>query len=202
MVLGTVVRFPRVHPRSSFGDLACPLITCFFLAVHDENALLAKQADCHRIIVRFPRDGTATTFMEANKDLMARFPAAPKTSHTVISVWVNNGSQVEVDGFGLQFRNPSDPEMEGWLNGDKVIFPGVTLRSFLEGDRFSLLMPDELPTAQAVFDDGVVMCPFSYPYGTAHNFDLTRYGPLLKATKSQVPFAAALKYVCLCTYIS
>lgn len=124
---------------------------------------------------------------------MARFPAAPKKPHTVVSVHINSGAQVEVDGFGLQFSNPAEPEMEGWLNRDEPIFPGVTLRSFLEGRRFNILVPDKLPTAQTVFSDSVLGRPFSYPYGTGHAYDLARYYSLLKATKDPRQFMAAVK---------
>lgn len=139
-----------------------------------------------------------TTFEEAGEDFMARFPTAPKSPHTIISVQMNVGAQVEVDGFGLQFSNTAEPVMEGWLNRDESIFPGVTLQTFLNSERFHLLVPDSLPSAQAAYGDKTNPPPaFSYPYGTEHAYDLSRYGPLLEATKSRHLFLAALKYVCL-----
>lgn len=94
-----------------------------------------------------------TTFEEAGEDFMARFPTAPKSPHTIISVQMNVGAQVEVDGFGLQFSNTAEPVMEGWLNRDESIFPGVTLQTFLNSERFHLLVPDSLPSAQAAYGD-------------------------------------------------
>ena len=41
------------------------------------------------------------------------------------------GARVSVEGFGMPFKNPEDPEVEGWICSNAPIVQGITLLDFL-----------------------------------------------------------------------
>lgn len=189
---GCGVRYRSMSPlpmfrSSSFANL---------IGTRHGDELTADQFDHHKLIVKFPRNGTDMDFSAASRDLVSRFPRANvEGNHTLVSVVLKENAMIKVDGYGWIFYNYLAPRMAAWLNENDDTFAGITLQSFLEGRRFSFIVPDRVEITQKVFHDDTLPEPWQYPYGVEHVFDPARYGPLLRATKSEKRFLAALEYV-------
>ena len=101
---------------------------------------------------------------------------------------------VTVDGFGVPFANRNDPELEGWVNENKPMVDGITLLDVLRQESFYFVIAQPLAEAQKDWDHATLPPPFSYPYGTRHEWDMPRYERLLAETKAPSQFPPAYSY--------
>jgi hypothetical protein len=99
-------------------------------------------------------------------------------------VHVTEGARVKVEGFGLPFANPQDPEIEGWINDDKPLVDAITLLDFLQAGEFYLIVAQPCRDLQKEWDESRLPPPFRYPYGTEHSWHES-YEALLSANKGQ-----------------
>ena len=70
--------------------------------------------------------------------------ATPGKKNTLITVRLPEGIRAHFLDPDSDFHNPDEPEMEGWLNWNMEIFPGIRLLEFLGGDVF-YLVTDQFP---------------------------------------------------------
>ncbi|KAK4149095.1 P-loop containing nucleoside triphosphate hydrolase protein [Chaetomidium leptoderma] len=156
------------------------------------------QAEEHSLCVKFPR-GQTVTIEEAAPSLVTRLPGA----RSLVTVRFNDGAQVKVDGFGMPFKNQEDPDVEGWINRNEPIVEGITLLDFLAQRTFCFVFVASPSTMAKEWDDTRLPPPFSYPYGSEHDWpsdaesrnpDLSRYANLLADTKSPEMFRPAFSY--------
>ncbi|SPO04675.1 uncharacterized protein DNG_07360 [Cephalotrichum gorgonifer] len=158
------------------------------------GSMTVRQSTHYRIKVKLPRGMYTISIEEADKEVMARLPGAADKPHTIVTIRLNAGAKIGVSGFGWPFHNPYNPTMRGWVNRNEPIFPGVTLKSFLEGNTFSIVTRVTVSTAQAQWDESLLPAPFEYPYGNEHIFDLDRYGPLFEKNKRIATFMPAIEF--------
>jgi hypothetical protein len=128
-----------------------------------------------------------------------RFPGTEL--YILVSVRLREDAQVRIDGYGLPFRNPEHPEVEGWLNQNTPIVGTLTLLDFLAQRTFYLAMSITPATRVKEWNDARLPLPFNYPYGTDHHWPagnngatgLARYADLLERTKSAEMFRPAYR---------
>ncbi|KAK4150791.1 P-loop containing nucleoside triphosphate hydrolase protein [Chaetomidium leptoderma] len=155
------------------------------------NGVLA-QFDWHRVGVMFPRSGFVSTFEDPPPSLASLFPGARKLC--LLSVRLLEGAQVKVDGFGMPFANFENPEVERWVNGNEPIVAGTTLLDLVQKTEFHVLVLESPVDVQRKWSEEHLPPPFSYPYGTEHDWDWARYRTLLPETKSTEQFWPAYSF--------
>lgn len=150
--------------------------------------------DQHRITVKFPR-GATHKVEDAPPTLLARFPNAQRKEKglALVTVQLQDNADVVVDGFGLPFANPLDPELESWVDSTKAIAGDYTLVDVLEQRKFYFLVAYVTREVQKNWDAGLLPAPFSYPYGTNHAWDMEKYRELIAQTKSPRAFRPAYR---------
>lgn len=147
-------------------------------------------SDQHRVAVKFPRGQCNYDFQEASPEVLARFHHA-KTGLTLASVQLKDGGRVSVDGFGIPFANASDPDVEAWVNHNGLNADNVTFMDVLLQDKFYFLIANSLKDLIKNFAEERLPPPFSYPYGTTHNWNQGRFEKLLVETKAKDQFQPA-----------
>jgi hypothetical protein len=159
------------------------------------------QSERHTIDLRFPRGQMAVTAEECTPAVAQRFPGFKHL--TMVSVRLIKGATVSVVGFGMPFRNPEAPEVEAWVNQNAPIEGGIALLDFLRQRTFHFILPAALISVEKEWNDQRLPPPFSYPYGTEHQWppdvdgepDLRRHQRLLEENKSAEAFPPAFRQV-------
>ncbi len=149
------------------------------------------QLDWHRIPVKFPRGGFTCTVEDAPAALATRFGGGKPLA--LVSVRLKDGERVKVEGFGIPFANYEQPEVAKWVNDNEPIVGGITLLDFLRRDEFHLLVSHRPVDIEKRWTEDAMPPPFSYPYGTEHDWDLDRYNELLQETESKEQFRPAYR---------
>jgi hypothetical protein len=124
--------------------------------------------------------------------MLGRFPQAKGAEKglSLLTVHLQEGARVTVDGFGMPF-NSVDAELNAWVKDNKPIVDDITLLDVLEQENFSFIVAIPAQDTEKHWDEGRLPPPFSYPYGTEHSWDLSRYEGLLREHKSQTQFQPA-----------
>lgn len=150
--------------------------------------------DQHRIRVKFPR-GAIHTVEDAPPTLLSRFPNAKAIERglALVTVELQDNTEVTVVGFGLPFANPADPELEGWVNDNKPIADNYTLVDVIRQRKLYFLVAYVTREVKKNWDDRLLPPPFTYPYGTDHTWDMDKYRRLLAKTKSPRAFQPAYR---------
>ncbi|KAI8713767.1 hypothetical protein NCS52_01222200 [Fusarium sp. LHS14.1] len=109
------------------------------------------------------------------------FPDATRRL-SFVQVWLQDGSEVGVEGYGLPFSNPGHPS-EGWLNRLEPIVEGKTLVDIIDQRHFTFVVHKPCDVLRRDWHENEMPPPFCYPYGTVHGWDLERFDNLICATK-------------------
>ncbi|KAM0420980.1 hypothetical protein ACHAPT_011223 [Fusarium lateritium] len=149
-------------------------------ANRSESTVMA--ADRHLITFKFPRGGVQWDFEEAPKSLIDRFPNAKGRDKGMTLVTACVGVPVTISGFGIPFDSP-DPEVEGWINGNKPIIDGRTLLDLLSQEHFHLVVPLPVVETAKKYDEGRLPPPFAYPYGEDQVWNLDQFKREIGASK-------------------
>jgi hypothetical protein len=136
---------------------------------------------------------------EPQPAIVAHFKDAKKLAIAVVRLLDN--ASIAVDGFGIPFANPEDPEVEGWVNGNTEVLLGLTILDFLRRREFHFIVPMKAVDLEKEWSFRYTAPPFSYPYGTEHDWpvgehrqpDTSHYDELLEQTKSAEQFRPAFK---------
>ncbi|KAL6407075.1 hypothetical protein AUP68_09901 [Ilyonectria robusta] len=127
-----------------------------------------------RLSVEFPRDLAYFEF-EPIDDGRRELIAKPVGEMSVVKVYLKEGAEVDVEGFGLPFANPGHPA-EAWLEYPDIapVVGTKTLLSILLQRQFTFIVSLSVgdTKAQLLVD---LPEPFSYPFGTEHSWDIERY---------------------------
>ncbi|KAK3290860.1 P-loop containing nucleoside triphosphate hydrolase protein [Chaetomium fimeti] len=202
-------RFPHTNPWVGF-DLNFPLPqrqavneqagfgVRYNLDRKAEGGVALAQAEDYEVTVRFPRGQTRMSVEAATPALVKRIPAAV----SLVSVTIHEDANVKVTGFGMPFRNPEDPVVDGWVNRNAPIVDGITLLDVLAQRTFHVVLPVSCSAVEKEWNDARLPPPFSYPYGTEHTLrldekgipDMSQYARLLEDTKSREMFRPAFSY--------
>ncbi|KAF7554912.1 hypothetical protein G7Z17_g2536 [Cylindrodendrum hubeiense] len=167
-----------------------------FRHTYDRHLQSVVPLDQHRVTVKFPRGQCAYDFKEASPELLARFPHAKgaKNGLAYVSVRLNDGACVSVEGFGIPFANALDPEVESWINHDAPIVENVTLLDVLRQNHFHFVVANTAQDALRNFSEDRLPPPFKYPYGTNHTWNTDRIQKLLFDTKDKRQFFPTYHY--------
>ena len=83
------------------------------------------------------------------------------------------GAEFKIEGYGMPFANPGHPS-HMWINHEARIVGDLTLVDLLQ--QRSLILFVDGAAAYLIWKlDQRLPQPFSYPYGTAHFWNLNRY---------------------------
>jgi hypothetical protein len=140
------------------------------------------------ISVKFPRGGTSLSFEDA-PHLLPRFPGNKCVSLT--KVHFSDNARVTIEGFGIPFAHPDDPELEAIVNDNAPIVDGISLLDVLRQRTFKLVLPSLAKHVENAFDMAKLPPSFSYPYGVVHKWDAARFSRLIEENKSTEPFTKA-----------
>jgi hypothetical protein len=124
------------------------------------------QTDSHRLGVNFPLGQFTYTVEEPTPAIATRFHCG--RAICTLSVRLTGDARPVVQGFGLPFANPEDSEVDGWVNRNTPIVPGLTLSGFLRQTEFFLVVFAPKQSVSRKWDARDLPPPFSYPYGTQH----------------------------------
>ncbi|KAG8167592.1 hypothetical protein KVR01_003281 [Diaporthe batatas] len=151
--------------------------------------------DQHRITVKFPR-GAIHKVEDAPPTVLVRFPnaKAKEKGLALVTVELQDNADVVVDGFGLPFANPADPELESWVDNTKAIAGDYTLVGVIQQRKFYFLVAYATREVQKNWNPALLPAPFSYPYGTDHKWDMDKYRELIAQTKSPRAFQPAYSF--------
>ncbi|EEU35956.1 uncharacterized protein NECHADRAFT_49645, partial [Fusarium vanettenii 77-13-4] len=105
------------------------------------------------------------------------FPGATRRL-SFVQVWLQDGSEVGVEGYGLPFSNPSHPS-EGWLNRLEPIVGDKTLVDIIDQRHFTFVVHKPCDVLRRDWHENEMPPPFCYPYGTVHDWDLERFDSLI-----------------------
>lgn len=138
--------------------------------------------DVRTIRVKFPR-GRITYSVDSLDDdkLQGLFPAATRLL-SIVRVSLHPGSEVAVEGYGLPFANPDHPR-EGWLNRLEPIVGDKTLVDILNQRDFTFIVHKPSDVLRRDWNEDQLPPPFSYPYGTQHDWDIDRFDDLIENNK-------------------
>jgi len=126
------------------------------------------QQDSHRLVVCFPLGQLTYTVADPTPAIAARF----ECGKSLCTVAVRLTARATVHGFGLPFANPEDSEVDGWVNKNAPIVPGLTLLDLLRQTEFHFVVFGPTAAVKRRWNEQVLYPPFSYPYGTDHRESL------------------------------
>ncbi|KAH7316633.1 P-loop containing nucleoside triphosphate hydrolase protein [Stachybotrys elegans] len=141
--------------------------------------------DLHRITIKFPHGAYDLDIEGAPQAVFDLFPNLGKKDSgetkplSLVRITLREGAQPTITGFGLPFANATDPEVEGWVNGNKPVVQSTTLTDMLRQRVFLLVVP-ATPDLTSKYI-GKFPPPFSYPYGQEQTWDLGRFKELIAA---------------------
>lgn len=161
----------------------------------------AVQSAHYSIVVKFPRGHVAIKAEDAPAVIANRFPGAKQL--TLVTANLAPEAHVKVDGFGMPFANPEDPEVDGWVNNSVPMVSGITLLDFLRWRTFRFVVTVPVLAVYKEWSEKSLPPPFRYPYGAEHHWpvdedgvpDLSHYAKLLEETKSAEQFRPAYRSV-------
>jgi hypothetical protein len=137
------------------------------------------------ILVKFPRGGIKSTFTDADKIGGLRERIGKSGNLSIIHVKLHDDAKIIVDGYGLPFANIDHPS-HGWLNDNQPMIEATTLAGFLQQRDFFLAVAFSADDMCKFWDYDLLPPPFSFPYGTVHNWNPTRYNRCTAETSGPV----------------
>ncbi|KAK3187475.1 hypothetical protein K4F52_003823 [Lecanicillium sp. MT-2017a] len=122
--------------------------------------------DKHIISVRFPR-GVSQSFTAAPSGVVKRLagPGAEARELTLMRVALPDDSNITVTGYGMEFANSDDPQMDGWVNENKPVVDRHTLLDLLAQRSFTVVIDSALAGSINRYDQKLLKTTFKYPYG-------------------------------------
>lgn len=135
--------------------------------------------------MRFPRCNNLQVFADDAGDIRTQFPNAKGKNLVVVSVHLPDDTAVVVEGHGIPFANPKDPEVEGWVNHNKPICGNYSLLDLFQQRDFYFATAQRPQEVLKALSDDQLGEPFSYPYGTDHSWNADRYKALIKANQGE-----------------
>lgn len=93
----------------------------------------------------------------------------------MVTVRLDDGFDVEVEGFGIPYANKMDPQLELWVNNNSPIAHNVTLMDILRQREFMFIVAEAEAHISKRLDPSRLAEPFNYPYGNVHDWDMERY---------------------------
>lgn len=150
--------------------------------------------DHHRITAKFPRGAYQVSIEDAPPSVASRFPNAKNAQRglTLVTVKLNDGADVTVDGFGMPFHS-ADIEIDGWVNDNNVIAGGLNIIGLLQQRTFFLVVPLPRSDVEKEMDEGRLPPPFSYPYGMDHAWNPEKYRSIIQESRSSSAFQPAYR---------
>lgn len=121
--------------------------------------------------VIFPTGKFTSRFLQVPEHLENRFPAK---KFSALEISLEDGAFVEVDGFGLPFRNPGH-EVDDRINKGSIVATSMTFIDILRQRKWHIIVEDRLARFKQLWKKNLVTVPFTLPYGDKHWFDLARY---------------------------
>lgn len=137
--------------------------------------------------MKFPRDHTRITVGPA-PELVSRFPG--QKSLYLYKVEFLDNAHATIDGFGVPFADPSNPELEVVLNNNAPIVDNLGLLDFFRQQSFRLVITGKLKTPE-LFSMDRLPETFSYPYGPVAAWNEELYSRLLDEHKGKKAFIRA-----------
>ncbi|RSM18554.1 hypothetical protein CDV31_002690 [Fusarium ambrosium] len=155
---------------------------CHRLERRNAGLQVPTVTDTRTIRVKFPRGSITYSVDSLDDDKLQRlFPAATRLL-SIVRVSLKPGSEVTVEGYGLPFANPGHPS-EGWLNKLEPIVGDKTLVDILMQRDFTFIVHKPSHVLRRDWNEDQLPPPFSYPYGTLHDWDMERFDNLIKNNK-------------------
>ncbi|RSM00399.1 hypothetical protein CEP52_009151 [Fusarium oligoseptatum] len=155
---------------------------CHRLERRNAGLQVPTATDTRTIRVKFPRGSITYSVDSLDDDKLQRlFPAATRLL-SIVRVSLQPGSEVTVEGYGLPLANPGHPS-EGWLNKLEPIVGDKTLVNILEQREFTFVVHKPSDVLRRDWNEDQLPPPFSYPYGTLHDWDIERFDNLIKNNK-------------------
>ncbi|RMJ15795.1 hypothetical protein CDV36_004504 [Fusarium kuroshium] len=146
---------------------------CHRLERRNAGLQVPTVTDTRTIRVKFPRGSITYSVDSLDDDKLQRlFPAATRLL-SIVRVSLQPGSEVTVEGYGLPLANPGHPS-EGWLNKLEPIVGDKTLVDILMQRDFTFIVHKPSHVLRRDWNEDQLPPPFSYPYGTMHDWDIER----------------------------
>ncbi|KAJ3497052.1 hypothetical protein NLG97_g2205 [Lecanicillium saksenae] len=123
------------------------------------DALLASE---YIIGTRFPRDATISV-EEATPSQVLSLIGVTENTRSMVVVHVQLPRPAIVTGFGVPVANPTEPELESWVNDPQRMPGGHTLAGFLSQHEFTTLLPLALATVTRQFRQSVLPPLLAHP---------------------------------------
>ncbi|GJD01850.1 DNA helicase [Colletotrichum higginsianum] len=162
----------------------------------DVGSLSIMPANDYRIEVRFPRGNFESSINEASAEVSSRFPDAQKSKGclTLVMVYLKDGAQSKIHGYGKPYANPGDREVEDWVNENKPIIDDITLLDVLRQKNFIFLVDYPFSKVQEEWDESPLPSASVYPYRTPDQYDLTFFENDIAGNKSKQSFNPATSF--------
>jgi len=96
----------------------------------------------------------------------------PGRAVCTLAVRLADNTRATVHRFSIPFANPEDSEVDGWVNHNAPIVPGLTLLDLLRQTEFHFVVFAPASAVKRRWNEQVLFPPFSYPYGTDHRESL------------------------------
>ncbi|RSL42822.1 hypothetical protein CEP53_011992 [Fusarium sp. AF-6] len=143
---------------------------CYRLERRNAGLQVPTVTDTRTIRVKFPRGSITYSVDSLDDDKLKRlFPAATRLL-SIVRVSLQPGGEVTVEG-------------EGWLNKLQPIVGDKTLVNILMQRDFTFIVHKPSGVLRSDWNEDQLPPPFSYPYGTLHDWDTERFDNLIKNNK-------------------
>ncbi|KPM45180.1 hypothetical protein AK830_g1349 [Neonectria ditissima] len=171
--MGFIIHFPLGASNEDDG----------FGIVHKSEKLdrlnsSTKPTEVSQIVIKFPRGQTTRVISALHAGKRDLFPGV-KGGLSILDVSLVDDAIVQIEGFGMPFANPGHPA-EDWILKGLPIAAGKTLLDILEQRSFQFVINSPPHVLEGVWDDAKFPQPFSYPYGTDHTWNESKFQSLLE----------------------
>ncbi|KAB5543147.1 AAA domain-containing protein [Coniochaeta sp. 2T2.1] len=180
--LGVELRFP-VSPEAHLANEESGFGVRHFWDTEDLG--FVRPCKYVEIIVKFPRGHTDLDVKPVD-DLLPSFPGLK--SLQLLEYKLSDGAQATVQGFGIPFADPTDPDMEAILNDNAAIVDNIGLLDFFRQQSFRIVLDGSVKDTKSWMTETRLPPPFRYPYQTGDAWDEGRYSEIVDEHKSKDPF--------------